>query len=75
MICYADITNLKSDILEIPVQINGTVKYKINVVADADEKQIEEVAINDEKFKIYSNGKEIKKVIVIKSKIVNIVLG
>lgn len=66
---------LKSDILEIPVQINGTVKYKINVVADADEKQIEEVAINDEKFKIYSNGKEIKKVIVIKSKIVNIVLG
>lgn len=66
---------LKSDTVEIPVQINGAVKYKINVASDADEKQIEEIAKNDEKFKIYSNGKEIKKVIVIKSKIVNIVLG
>lgn len=66
---------LKSDTVEIPVQINGAVKYKINVASDADEKQIEEIAKNDEKFKIYSNGKEIKKVIVIKPKIVNIVLG
>ncbi len=63
------------DEIEIPVQINGTVRYRINVPAESDEKQIENIALESPSLKNYISGKEIKKVIVIKSKIVNIVLG
>ena len=64
-----------SDEIEIPVQINGTVRYRINIPAQSDEKEIEKIALEAPALKNYIAGKEIKKVIVIKSKIVNIVLG
>ena len=70
-----DETKIVSDEIEIPVQINGTVRYRINVPSDADEKTIENIALETPALQNYLNGKEIKKVIVIKSRIVNIVLG
>lgn len=70
-----DETKLVADEIEIPVQVNGTVRYRINVPADADEATIEETAKADPALSNYMAGKEIKKVIVIKSKIVNIVIG
>ncbi len=66
---------LQRDIIEIPVQINGNVKFKIEIEKDATKEQIEEKVLNDDKLKIYTSGKEIKKVIVIVGKIVNIVVG
>ncbi len=70
-----DETKLVADEIEIPVQINGKIRYKINVAADSDEATIEQKAKEAPALKNYIEGKEIKKVIVIKSKIVNIVLG
>ncbi len=70
-----DEAKILSDEIEIPVQINGTVRYRINVPVDSDEATIERVAKENPALQNYLNGKEIKKVIVIKSKIVNIVLG
>ncbi len=70
-----DESKLVADEIEIPVQVNGTVRYRINVPSDADEATIEEVAKADPALANYIAGKEIKKVIVIKSKIVNIVIG
>lgn len=70
-----DESKLVADEIEIPVQVNGTVRYRINVPSDADEATIEEVAKSDPTLANYIAGKEIKKVIVIKSKIVNIVIG
>ena len=70
-----DEAKIVSDEMEIPVQINGTVRYRINVPSDADEKTIENIALETPALQNYLNGKEIKKVIVIKSRIVNIVLG
>ena len=70
-----DESKIVSDEIEIPVQINGTVRYKINIPAQSDEKEIEKIALEAPALKNYIAGKEIKKVIVIKSKIVNIVLG
>ena len=70
-----DEPKIVSDEMEIPVQINGTVRYRINVPSDADEKTIENIALENPALQNYLNGKEIKKVIVIKSRIVNIVLG
>ena len=70
-----DESKLVADEIEIPVQVNGTVRYRINVPSDADEATIEEVAKADPALANYIAEKEIKKVIVIKSKIVNIVIG
>ena len=70
-----DETKLVADEIEIPVQVNGTVRYKITVPADSDEATIEQVAKENPALSNYMAGKEIKKVIVIKSKIVNIVIG
>lgn len=70
-----DESKMVADEIEIPVQVNGTVRYRISVPSNADEKAIEEIAKSAEALKNYMTGKEIKKVIVIKSKIVNIVLG
>ena len=70
-----DESKIVSEEIEIPVQINGTVRYRINVPANADEKTIEKIATEVPALSNYLNGKEIKKVIVIKSKIVNIVIG
>ena len=70
-----DESKIVSDEIEIPVQINGTVRYRINIPAQSDEKEIEKIALEAPALKKYIAGKEIKKVIVIKSKIVNIVLG
>ena len=70
-----DEKKLVADEIEIPVQINGKIRYKINVAADSDEATIEQIAKDAPALQNYLEGKEIKKIIVIKSKIVNIVLG
>jgi len=65
---------LKRDTVELAVQINGQVKYKIEVPASADNKEIEEAALNDEKAAVYLKDREIVKVIVVKGRLVNIVV-
>ena len=69
-----DPTKIITEQIELPVQINGAVKYKIEVPLNADEKEIEQIALEHEKFEQFAQNRAIKKVIVIKSKIVNIVL-
>ncbi|WP_456392108.1 class I tRNA ligase family protein [Persephonella sp.] len=59
---------------EIPVQINGKVRAKITVPADADEETVREIAFSNENVKKWTEGKEIIKVIFIKGKILNIVV-
>lgn len=65
---------LVRDEVEMAVQINGQVKYKINVSSDADNQQIEEAALTDERADGYIGGRNIVKVIVVKGRLVNIVV-
>ena len=65
---------LKRDMVELAVQINGQVKYKIEVSASADNKEIEEAALNDEKAAVYLKDREFVRVIVVKGRLVNIVV-
>ena len=58
---------------DIAVQINGKVRAVISIPTDADEKQIEEIAFANETIKGKLEGLTVRKVIVIKGKIVNIV--
>jgi leucyl-tRNA synthetase len=61
--------------IELAVQVLGKIKEKITVSADANEEEIKQKALACEKVAAAIEGKQIKKVIVIKSRLVNIVTG
>ncbi|HEX6960903.1 MAG TPA: leucine--tRNA ligase [Lacipirellula sp.] len=60
--------------IELPVQINGKVRSKITVPADADNGAILLAAKADPKVADYISGKQILKEIVVPGKLVNIVI-
>jgi leucyl-tRNA synthetase len=59
--------------VELAVQVNGKIKDRIVVSADADEEQIKARALAGEKVAAALAGKTPRKIIVIKSRLVNIV--
>jgi leucyl-tRNA synthetase len=65
---------IKEKEIELAVQVEGKIKDRIVVSADADEEQIKQKALSCEKVIAAMAGKEPKKVIVIKSRLVNIVI-
>lgn len=70
----ADPAMIAADTIEIPVQILGKVRSKVTLPAGSDEKAMEAAALADEKIKALLEGKTIKKMIVVKGKLVNIVV-
>ncbi|MEM7195191.1 MAG: leucine--tRNA ligase, partial [Pseudomonadota bacterium] len=66
---------LVSDTLTIVVQVNGKLRSEISVSADADNSTIEATALEDEKIRKYTEGKTVRKVIVVPGRLVNIVVG
>jgi leucyl-tRNA synthetase len=65
---------LVKDELVIVVQINGKLRSKFNVDIDADETTLKTLALSDERIQKMIKDKSIKKVIVVKNKLVNIVI-
>jgi leucyl-tRNA synthetase len=65
---------LVKDELLIVVQVNGKLRSKFNVDADADDGTLKEMALSDERVLKFVDGKPIKKIIVVKGKLVNIVV-
>ncbi|MEX2214261.1 MAG: leucine--tRNA ligase [Phycisphaeraceae bacterium] len=59
--------------VDYPVQVNGKMRGKITVPADADDQAIEAAARADEKVAAQLEGKTIRKVIVVKGRMVNII--
>lgn len=68
-----DPSALIKDEVEIAIQVNGKIKSKINVSTSASEEDIKAAALNDSHIKAVTEGKTIRKVIVIKGRLVNIV--
>jgi leucyl-tRNA synthetase len=60
--------------LLIVVQLNGKVRQRITVSASASQEDIKSLALNDSKIKEQTKDREIKKVIVVPGKLVNIVV-
>ncbi len=60
--------------IELAVQVNGKIKDRIVVSADADEDQIKQKALGNDKVSAAVAGKEPRKIIVIKSRLVNVVV-
>ena len=65
---------LKDDEAEVPVQINGRLRTKIQVPAGATSEEIEAVARSDERIIELLAGKTIRKTIVVPGKMVNFVV-
>lgn len=64
---------LIKDEIEIAIQVNGKIKSRINVASDLDEEGIKETSLKDESVIAALEGKTVRKVIVIKGSLVNIV--
>ena len=66
---------LEQSEIEIVVQVNGKLRSKIVVPKAADQKQIESLALANEKIQQYIEGKITRKIIVIPGRLVNIVVS
>ncbi len=67
-------TFLKADEIEIVVQVNGKVRQKLSVPAGIDEESLKAQSLEDPRIQEWTNGKEVKKVIVVPKKLINIVV-
>ncbi|MBU3066246.1 leucine--tRNA ligase [Nocardia sp. NEAU-G5] len=69
----ADPALLVEDSIEYPIQVNGKVRSRVSVPADADTKAVEDAALADEKLLEFLAGKAPRKVIVVPGRLVNVV--
>ncbi|SFA50699.1 leucyl-tRNA synthetase [Rhodococcoides kroppenstedtii] len=70
----ADETWLVDDTVDYPIQVNGKVRSRISVAADASREAVQSAALADEKIVALLNGGQPKKVIVVPGRMVNVVL-
>ena len=60
--------------VELVVQVNGKVRDRIVVAADAADEQVRELALAGERVRESMNGKQVVRVVVVPKKLVNIVV-
>ncbi|HEX4247207.1 MAG TPA: leucine--tRNA ligase [Pseudonocardia sp.] len=70
----ADERYLVADTVEYPIQVNGKVRSRVTVAADADRDAVQAAALADEKIAALVGDKAPRKVIVVPGRLVNIVL-
>ena len=68
-----DSTKLVKSNVMVAVQINGKLRGTIEVPLDMDDEELKAIALELENVKKHCEGKQIKKIIIVKNKIVNIV--
>ena len=66
-------SKLVDDEVEIVVQINGKVRAKVNVPAEASREELQDIAMANEDVQEFIEGKTVRKVIAVPGKLVNIV--
>ncbi|WP_251548238.1 leucine--tRNA ligase [Limosilactobacillus caecicola] len=69
-----DPAKIVEDEVEMIVQVNGKVRAKIKMAKDTAKDEAEKAALADDNVKKFTEGKDIKKVIVVPNKIVNVVV-
>ncbi|MCJ7715925.1 MAG: leucine--tRNA ligase [Anaerolineales bacterium] len=65
---------MKKDEITLIVQVNGKLRDRIVVPVDISKKEAEKIALASEGAKLYLEGKEVRKVIVVPGRLVNIVI-
>jgi len=62
------------DKIKMAIQVNGKVRSEIEIGKDLEEEEVKKIALSDINVKPWIEGKEIKKFIYVKGRIVNIVI-
>lgn len=70
-----DESKMIDDVIEVVVQVNGKVKTKLAIAKDSTKDELETAALADDNIQKATEGKQIRKVIVIPGKLVNIVVS
>ena len=69
-----DESALAQDAIEVVVQVNGRLRARVSVPAEADEDTVVEHALADENVRRHTEGKTIRKTIYVPGKLVNVVV-
>ena len=70
-----DESALERDSVDLVVQVNGKLRARINVAADADKAVIVQMALAEPNVQKHMEGKAVRKEIVVPGKLVNLVVG
>ena len=70
-----DESALKVERILLVVQVNGTVRAKIEAPAGLSEDQAKDIVLKDERLQKWLEGKSVKKAIYIPNKLLNLVIG
>lgn len=70
-----DAAAIKEDRITMAVQVNGKLRGTVELAADAGKEEAERLALNEPSVKRHLEGKNIRKVIVIPGKLVNVVVN
>jgi leucyl-tRNA synthetase len=65
----------KADQIVVPVQVNGKVRARLTVPADISDDDLQAAALADPQIRPYLEGKEVRKVVVARGRLVSIVVG
>ena len=65
---------LRDDTIKIPVQVQGKLRGRVTVAADADARTLEAAAAADPKVAEFLAGKQIVKIITVPGRLVNFVV-
>jgi leucyl-tRNA synthetase len=65
---------LSQSTIEFPIQINGKLRSKIEAPSEAGEDEIKKLVLKDPVINKWTAGKEPRKIIIVKGKLVNLVI-
>jgi leucyl-tRNA synthetase len=64
----------RAEEIVVPVQVNGKVRSRLTVPAQASEQELEQLALADPAIRTYTAGKTVKKVVVARGRLVSVVV-
>jgi len=65
----------RAEEITIVVQVNGKVRARLQVPPDVDDAALQQRALADERVRAFLGGREVRKVIVVPRRLVNVVVG
>jgi leucyl-tRNA synthetase len=70
-----DESALEQDQVQLVIQVNGKLRGKLDVAKDTDQQALEALALADTNVQKFTDGKTVRKIIVVPGKLINIVVG
>ena len=71
---YDPVTTTEEEMLVV-IQVNGKLRDRMSVPVSLGEEDLKQAALNRERIRTFTEGKQIKKTIVVPRKLVNVVCG